>query len=151
MTAPSSVHFSGDGVERGLKIVGIATAFLTAFTVLLAIVAIPTILGTAEIAEEANSVGAVIACRSEARAVVDDAISTALASNSDLLATISRLSEASAMRDTDTALSLSAEAEADRLALAKATTDLIEATKVYNDAIRLSISSPEEFVQSCEG
>jgi hypothetical protein len=55
------------------------------------------------------------------------------------------------MRDTDTALSLSAEAEADRLALAKATTDLIEATQVYYDAIRLSISSPEEFVQSCEG
>jgi hypothetical protein len=151
MTAPSSVHFSGDGVERGLRIVGVATVILTAFTVVLAIIAIPLILGTAENAEEANSVGTVIACRSEARAIVDDAISTALATNSDLLTTISRLSEATAMRDTDMALSLSAEAEANRLALATATTELIDATRVYNDAIRLSISSPEEFVRNCEG
>lgn len=147
----SGVHFSSDGVERGLKLVGIATVILTAFTVVLAIFAIPMILGTAKNAEEANTVGTVIACRTEARATVDDAISTALATNSELLATISRLAEATATLDATTARSLSVEAEADRLALATATSDLIETTRVYNDAIRLSISAPEEFVRNCEG
>jgi len=145
----STVHFSGDGVERGLKIVGAATAILTVFTVVLAIVAIPMMLGTAESADRASSSSALTACRSEARATVDDAISTALARNSDLLATISRLSEATADRDTNVE-GLSLEAEADRVALAEATIELTEATRVYNDAIRLSISSPEEFVRRCE-
>lgn len=145
----STVHFSSDGVERGLKIVGAATAILTVFTVVLAIVAIPMMLGTAESADRASSSSALTACRSEARAAVDDAISTALARNSDLLATISRLSEATADRDTNVE-GLSLEAEADRVALAEATIELTEATRVYNDAIRLSISSPEEFVRRCE-
>lgn len=144
------IHFTGDGVERGLRLVGFATAALTVFTVILAIIAVPMMLGTSEDAQRASTSSALTVCRSEARTAVDNAISTALTRNSDLLSTISRLSEATVERNTSNVTGLTSEAEANRVALAQATADLSEATRVYNEAIRLSISSPEKFVSECE-
>jgi hypothetical protein len=118
---------------------------------LLALVAVPLILTTANNAEKASSVGSVTACRSEARAIVDDAISSALNSNSELLGTISRLTEAGASRNATEVETLSAEAEANRKALAAATTELTAATQTYNEAIRLSIEAPDEFLKTCDG
>lgn len=151
MTTDSGVHFSGDSVERGLRFVGLATVVVTTFTLLLAVIAIPLILSTASDAEQANSTSSVTACRSEARAIVDDAISGALTRNSELLGTISRLTEAGASRNAAAVESLSVEAEANRQALAAATAELTAATQTYNEAIRLSIEAPDEFVKTCDG
>lgn len=144
------VHFSGDGVERGLRLVGVATVILTIFTITIAVLSIPSILTTAEDAAVASDAGSLLACRSEARANVDDAISTALARNSDLVATISQLTEAAAASDTTQISALSTQASTNRVALAEATSDLLTATVAYNDSIRLSIQAPEEFLSACE-
>jgi hypothetical protein len=140
-----TVRFAGATVEKGLKVVGLATFVVTLFTLSLAVVAIVQLFSAADDAQDAKLASQIVACRSEARVSVDDAISQFLSAEAALDEATNRLVD----NPQDETARLGAALA--RRELAAAATQVDRTTATYGEAIRLSVADPAAFVNECNG